>query len=191
MRASLNYTVEENKADAARMEAMFRTIDTSPVPVIARVHGAALGGGCGLTAVSDIVIAEEGTTFAFSEVKLGIAPAVIAPFVLAKISRSHARALFLTGERFGVERALRIGLAHVGVPASELDAQVEKSVTHVLSSGPHAVARAKELIARVPDLPREAATDLTISTIAELRAGPEGQEGLGAFLERRKAGWSQ
>lgn len=191
MRESLSFTVEENRADAARMAAMFRSINECPVPVISRVHGAALGGGSGLLAVSDIVIAAEGTQFAFSEVKLGIAPAVISPFVLAKIGRGHARSLFLTGERFGVERALRIGLAHVSAPGDELDAEVEKAVGQVLSSAPWGIARAKELIARVPELPREEATELTVKTIAELRAGPEGQEGLGAFLERRKPGWAK
>jgi methylglutaconyl-CoA hydratase len=154
------------------------------------VQGAALGGGAGLVAVSDIVIAEEGASFAFSEVKLGIAPAVISPFVLAKIGRSNARALFLTGERFGTERALQIGLIHGIVPAGGLQAALEETQSQLATSAPQAVSRAKSLIAQVATLQRDDATDLTVRTIAELRAGPEGQEGLRAFLDKRKPEWA-
>jgi methylglutaconyl-CoA hydratase len=191
MRESRGYTRDENRADAARMEAMFRAIDRCPVPVITRVHNLALGGGAGLVAVSDIVIAEERTQFAFSEVRLGIAPSVISPFVLSKIGTSHARALFLTGERFGAERALRMGLVHVVVPEADLGAEVERSVEQAMSAAPGAVARAKELVASVPRLASDEARDLTIDTIAELRAGTEGQEGLAAFLEKRKPEWAR
>jgi methylglutaconyl-CoA hydratase len=190
MRESVEYTQEQNVADALRMAGMFDTINNCPVPVIARVHGAVLGGGVGLAAVCDIVIAAEDTTWGLSEVKLGIAPAVISPYVLAKIGRSQARALFLTGERFGSERAVQIGLAHKLAAAGAVDEMVDATLKEVLSSGSHAIARAKNLIAHVPDMEHAEAMQFTAETIAALRAGPEGQEGLRAFLEKRKAGWA-
>src|SRR5919201_2706432 len=185
MRASLDFSEAENVADALRMARMFDTINRCPLPVIGRVHGAALGGGVGLAAVCDVVVAAEGTVFGLSEVKLGIAPAVISPYVIAKIGRSQARALFLTGERFDANRALRIGLAHYVVPMEQLDAEVERVCGEVLSASPQGIARAKWLIATVPELPHDEAMQLTAETIAALRTGPEGQEGLRAFLERR------
>lgn len=190
MRESLQYSEEENRADATRMAKMFDTINRCPVPVIGRIHGAALGGGAGLAAVCDVVIASEGTLFAFSEAKLGIAPAVISPYVLAKIGQSHARALFLTAERFGVERALQIGLAHVVASPEQLDDEVERVLKEIMSSSPRAVARAKELISQVPKLSPEEAMQTTTRTIAALRVSEEGQEGLRAFLEKRKPGWA-
>lgn len=190
MRESLYYSEEENLGDARSMAQMFDTINSCPVPVIGRVHGAALGGGVGLAAVCDIVVQAEGTRWAFSEVKLGIAPAVISPYVLAKIGRSHARSLFLTGERFSAERALQIGLAHWLVPEAQLDSEVARITQEILSCAPMAVTRAKELILAVPDLEREEAMLLTTQTIASLRVSPEGQEGLRAFLEKRKPAWA-
>jgi methylglutaconyl-CoA hydratase len=190
MRESLAYSEEENRADARRMAEMFDTINTCAVPVIGRIHGAALGGGVGLASVCDIVIAATGTSWAFSEVKLGIAPAVISPYVLAKIGRSHARALFLTGERFSSERALQIGLAHVIVEPEALDAEVERVLKEVMNSSPKAIKKAKELISAVPDLERAEAMSTTVDAISYLRTSAEGQEGLRAFLERRKPGWS-
>jgi methylglutaconyl-CoA hydratase len=189
MRESLKYTEAENVADALAMARMFETIDCCPVPVIARVQRAALGGGVGLLTVCDIVVVEEGTVMAFSEAKLGIAPAVISPYVLRKIGRTHARALFLTAERFGPERAVQIGLAHVVAPSGKLDEEVERIVGEVLSSAPRAVARAKALIAAVPGMDHDTATQFTAETIAALRVSPEGQDGLAAFLEKRKPGW--
>jgi len=186
MRDSLQLSEQENVGDALHMAHMFDTIDRCPVPVIGRIHGAALGGGVGLVAVFDVAIAAEDTTFAFSEAKLGIAPAVISPYVLRKIGSSHARALFLTAERFGTERALQIGLIHAVKPLDQLDAEVDRLLQEIKTSAPHAIARAKALIARVPELPRSDATQYTAETIAALRVGPEGQEGLRAFLEKRK-----
>lgn len=191
MRESLGYTEEENVSDALRMARMFNTINTCPVPVVGRVQGAALGGGVGLAAVCDVVVASEGAVFGLSEVKLGITPAVISPYVLDKIGRSNARALFLTGERFDASRALQVGLVHKVVPPDALDAEVEKIVAEVLGSGPTGVQRAKELIAIVPDLPPNEAMQLTAETIANLRVSPEGQEGLQAFLEKRKPEWAR
>lgn len=191
MRESLNYSSDENRADALRMSEMFARINRCPVPVVARIQGAALGGGVGLAAVCDTVIAEDVARWAFSEVKLGIAPAVISPFVLAKIGQSHARALFLTGERFTTERALRIGLAHVMVAADQLDTEVDRVVGEVLKSAPVGIRKAKELVSQVPQVGRDEATTLTVDAIAALRTGPQGQEGLRAFLERRQPEWAE
>jgi methylglutaconyl-CoA hydratase len=191
MRESLVYSEDENRADARRMAEMFDAINACPVPVIGRIHGAALGGGVGLASVCDIVIAATGTSWAFSEVKLGIAPAVISPYVLAKIGRSHARALFLTGERFSSERAMQIGLAHVIVEPDVLDEEVKRVLKEILNSSPKAIMKAKDLISVVPSLERTEAMNTTVEAIAALRTSAEGQEGLRAFLERRKPGWSE
>jgi methylglutaconyl-CoA hydratase len=187
MRASLDLSFEANAIDAERMSDMFRAIDNCPRPVIARIQGAALGGGCGLAAVCDIVVAAEDARFGFTEVKLGIIPAVISPFVLSKIGASHARALFLTGERFDAARAARIGLVHEVVPSADLDAAVERVLAEIGSAGPAAVSAAKLLIRRVHDSTYEDSRAITTQAIADLRITPEGQEGLRAFLERRKA----
>lgn len=191
MRASLDFSEEENVADALALARTFESIDKCPVPVIARIQGAALGGGVGLAAVADIVVAADNAKFAFSEAKLGIAPAVISPYVLAKIGRSHARALFFTAERFGAERALKIGLVHVVVAPDALDGEVDRLVRELKSSGPIAIGRAKILIATVPMLAPDDAMQFSAETIAALRVSPEGQEGLHAFLEKRKAAWAE
>ncbi|HEY3675423.1 MAG TPA: enoyl-CoA hydratase-related protein [Candidatus Tumulicola sp.] len=189
MRESLDLTFEENAIDAQRMSDMFRTIDNCPAPVIARIHGAALGGGSGLASVCDIVIAADDALFGFTEVKLGIIPAVISPFVVAKIGPSNARALFLTGERFDAKRAVQIGLAHDVVSNDELDARVTRSLTEIGTAGPYAVRAAKQLIRNVLDATYEDSREITSHAIANQRISPEGQEGLRAFLERRKAGF--
>lgn len=190
MRASLAFSHEENVADALHMANMFDHINRCPVPVIGRIHGAALGGGVGLAAVCDIVVAADNAVWGFSEAKLGIAPAVISPYVLAKIGRSHARALFFTAERFNSQRALQIGLAHVVVNEGSLDAEVARLTSEILSSAPRAITRAKELIALVPEMEPTSATELTAQAIAALRVSAEGQEGLLAFLDKRKAEWA-
>jgi methylglutaconyl-CoA hydratase len=191
MRASLAFSEEENVADALALARTFDSINSCPVPVIARIQGAALGGGVGLSAVADIVVAADNARFAFSETKLGIAPAVISPYVLAKIGRSHARALFFTAERFSAQRALEIGLVHTVVPPDGLDVEVGRLVGELKSSAPAAITRAKMLIATVPTLTAEEAMQFTAETIAALRVSPEGQEGLHAFLEKRKASWAE
>lgn len=189
MRSSLDLTLAENAADAAAMSDMFRAIDRCSKPVIGLIHGAALGGGSGLAAVCDIVLASSDAIFGFTEVKLGIIPAVISPFVLAKIGASNARALFLTGERFDAKRAQSIGLAHEVVIADTLEVCLERVVNEVLSAGPAAVAAAKALIPRVRAASYDDSRELTAQAIAQIRTTPEGQEGLRAFLERRKAAW--
>ena len=191
MRDSLDLSFEANVGDAERMSDMFRAIDNCPKPVIARIHGAALGGGAGLAAVCDVAIAADDAIFGFTEVKLGIIPAVISPFVLAKIGASHARALFLTGERFGAQRAKDIGLVHEVVPAAEFDAAVDRVLAELRTAGPSAVSAAKLLVHRVLDNSYDDSRTITARAIAQQRVGPEGQEGLHAFLERRPASFAE
>jgi methylglutaconyl-CoA hydratase len=176
MRSSVELTFDENVADALKLRAMLDAIDSCPAPVVARVQGHALGGGAGLVACCDVVVAEPSAQFAFSEVKLGIVPAVISPFALAKIGPSAARRYFVTGERFSAEVALRIGLIHE--VADDLDAGVERVVGELLSAGPNAARAAKQLAKRVHS------ADETARLIAEHRASDEGQERLRAFLDK-------
>lgn len=189
MRDSIQRTEEENRQDAARMEAMFRAIDECPVPVVGRVTGPALGGGMGLVACCDIVIATPDAQFGYTEVRLGIVPAVISPFSLAKIGERAARRYFLTGEVFDAATAQTAGLVHEVVTPDQLDGRVQAVVDALLRSGPHAVRTAKELIRRVTRLTRDEAREYTIATIARARVSPEGQDGLTAFLEKRKPRW--
>lgn len=190
MRSSLDLTLEANRADARAMSHMFRTIDRCPKLVVARVHGAAMGGGAGLVAVADVAIAMDDTTFAFSETKLGILPAVISPFVLAKIGRSHARALALTGERFRAPRALAIGLVHeVVASTAELDGAVDRICTEIASASPTAVAATKALFENVVESDYASTLEMTARAIAEQRTSVEGQDGLRAFLEKRSPAW--
>jgi methylglutaconyl-CoA hydratase len=179
-RSSIELSFDENVADAMRLYRMCETIDRCPVPVVARVQGYALGGGSGLVACADVAIAARDAVFGFSEVKLGIIPAVISPFVLPKIG-AHARRYFLTGERFDAETALGIGLVHEVV--DDLDDAVERVVSELLTSAPEAVREAKRLIRKRP------AGEETAQIAARLRSGEEGQEGLRAFLEKRPPSW--
>ena len=191
MRASAGLTREQNEADAMALSAMLDAIDRCPVPVIARVQGAALGGGMGLCAVSDLVIAEAGARFGFTETRLGILPAVIAPFVIAKIGETHARALFPGGRRFDATRAVRIGLVHEVVEGeAALDQAVESALDDVLQSGPTAVRAAKAIVREIRGLPYESTRRLTARRIAGQRVTEEGQEGLRAFLEKRRPAWA-
>ena len=190
MAQTIRYTEAENLRDATAMSGMFAAIDLLPVPVIGRIQGAALGGGAGLAAVCDVVVAEDGALFGFTEVKLGILPAVISPFALAKIGRSAARELFLTGARFSAARAREIGLVHAVVPAAGLDAAVDRYVQEFLASAPEAIAAAKALIPIVWGRPLADAMPITAAAIAARRVSAEGQEGLRAFLEKRPPAWS-
>jgi methylglutaconyl-CoA hydratase len=179
-RSAIDLTYEENVEDAMRLYRMCEAIDTCHAPVVARVQGYALGGGSGLVACADVAVAARDATFGFSEVKLGIIPAVISPFVLPKIGE-HARRYFLTGERFDAVTAMRIRL--VSEIGDDLDAAVERVAAELLSAGPKAVRAAKELIRERPTGER------TAQIAARLRAGDEGQEGLRAFLEKRTPSW--
>ena len=185
------YTREQNLEDARRMAAMFEALDTLPIPLVGRVHGAALGGGSGLVAVCDIVVAEEQTVFGFTEVKLGVLPAVISPYALSKIGRSAARELFLTGARFPAVRAREIGLVHAVTTADQLDATVTGYVRELLAAGPEAVKAAKQMIRRVWTLTGDEVRDLTAETIAVHRVSEEGREGIRAFLEKRPPRWTE
>ncbi|MEI6669275.1 MAG: enoyl-CoA hydratase-related protein [Acidobacteriota bacterium] len=189
MSAMVDYSRDENLRDAERMAGMFASLDHLPIPLIGRIHGAALGGGCGLAAVCDLVVADEAAVFGFTEVKLGILPAIISPYVLAKIGRSAAREFFLTGAKFSAARALEIGLIHAVVPAARLDEIVAGWVTQLLSSAPGAIAAAKELIGRVWGVTADDARALTADAIATQRVSDEGQEGMRAFLGKRRAAW--
>ena len=179
-RSSVDLTYEENLEDAGRLLRMLETIDSCPAPVVARIHGYALGGGSGLAACADVAIAASDAVFGFSEVKLGIIPAVISPFVLPRIGAA-ARRYVLTGERFDAETALRIGL--VSEVAADPEAAVERVVAELLEAGPEATRAAKRLVRKRPP------AEETPQIAARMRTSPEGQEGLRAFLERRAPAW--
>jgi methylglutaconyl-CoA hydratase len=191
MRDALDLGEDENVRDAEAMAAMFRAIDRCPKPVIARVQGAALGGGCGLVAVADIAVAADDALFGFTEVKLGLIPAVISPFVIAKIGVSQARAQFVTGARFGAARAREIGLVHAVVAPDALDAAVEAYVREFRTAGREAVSAAKHLVATVAGTSDDEIDAFTTRAIAQRRVSDEGQEGLRAFLERRAPSWNE
>jgi methylglutaconyl-CoA hydratase len=183
MRSSVELSYDDNVEDALRLRRMLLAIDRCPAPVVARVQGHALGGGCGLVACSDVAIAAEDALFAFSEVKLGIIPAAISPFALARVGPGAARRYFVTGERFGAATALRIGL--VQEVAADLDTAVERVLAELRTAGPEAARAAKRLVLDAP-----LAGEETARRIAERRTSAEGQEGLRAFLERRRPDWS-
>ena len=190
MKKSATYTQEQNADDARAMLGLFDAIDSFAGVVIGRVHGAALGGGVGLVACCDIVVATERAKFGLTEVRLGIVPAVISPFVVAKIGVNHARRYFVTGEIFDAQTAYRIGLVSEVVNDDEaLDQKVKELTEAVTANGPIAVKESKKLITEVTTLPRTDALEYAVQTIARLRVSEEGQEGLSAFLEKRKPGW--
>jgi methylglutaconyl-CoA hydratase len=190
MRGALDLDEDENVRDAEAMSDMFRAIDRCPKPVIVRVQGAAIAGGAGLCAVADAVVAEDTAAFGFTETKLGIIPAVIVPFVLAKIGVSHSRRFFLTGERFDAQRAQAIGLIHEVVHADALDGTVGAIADEFDTAGPEAIAAAKALIATVRETSYDDSRAITARAIARRRITAEAQEGLRAFLERRPASWT-
>ncbi len=189
MKASSAFSQEQNLNDAMAMGDLFKIINTFPCAVIGRINGTAMGGGSGLVAVCDIVIAVDSAKLAFSEVRLGIAPAVISPYVIRKIGEAQARMLFLTGETFSAAYARQIGLVHTVTTAEELDAAVENKVGELLKSAPLAMRACKALALNVGQMDSETARRYTAETIARLRVSPEGQEGLQAFLEKRKPDW--
>jgi methylglutaconyl-CoA hydratase len=187
MAASRALSRDENVLDAERMAAAFEAVDACPKAVVARVHGAAFGGGAGLVACADAAVAADGTIFAFSEVRLGLLPATISPYVLRAIGPGATRALFTTGLRFGADEAHRLGLVHAVVPEERLDAATAEFVDAFQAAGPEAIAACKRLVREataglaLPDLPER---------IAAARTGAEGREGVTAFLERRDPAWS-
>ena len=190
MRRAGSWSRAENEADAEKMARMLRAVDECPRPVIAVVQGAAIGGGVGLVAASDVAIAAEDAVFSLAEVKLGILPSVISPFVLRSIGVRQARRWFLTGERFGSAEARRIGLVHEVVPGADLAAAADAIVAALLTSAPEAVRVAKRLIGQVAGLTPDDAMPVTVRTIADRRATDEAKEGLTAFLDKRSPSWS-
>jgi len=182
----------ENRADSERLAAMFRKLDELPCPTVAKVNGAAFGGGVGLVSCCDIAVAADTAKFGLTEVRLGLIPATIAPFVIARIGASNARRYMLTGERFDAAEANRIGLVHETCPAESLDGRVETVTDALLAGGPEAVSECKQLIRRVRDFdgPAGELDAITAEWIARLRVGDEGQEGLHAFLEKRSPSWA-
>jgi methylglutaconyl-CoA hydratase len=180
---------EENLEDARRTARMLLAIDSLPVPVIGRVHGAAIGGGAGLAALCDIVIAADDAVFGYTETRIGLVPAMIAPYLVRKIGLSAARALCLDGARFPAASAREIGLVHEVVPAADLDAAVERRAAALLNAAPGAVAATKALLREVHGRRPEDVLALTAETIARQRISPEGREGVRAFLEKRPAAW--
>lgn len=192
MRAAADFSLEENRAGGEAIFDLMLAVDECPRPVIGKINGAAIGGGVGLVSCCDIVVVVERATFGLSEVRLGIVPAVISPFVLAKIGASVARQLFLTGERFGAAYAKEIGLVHhvVADPAG-LDTITNERIDQLLQAAPGAQATAKEIIRRVSHQPKAAMRGYTSNMIAQRRASAEGREGMSAFLEKRKPEWQE
>lgn len=194
MRQMAGYSLEENRADAAVLFDVMHALSTLSYPVIAKVHGAVMGGGVGLLACADIALAEDRAFFAFSEVYLGLIPAIISPFITRAIGARQAKKLFLTGERFSASDALSYGLIHEVVPAAELEETIQKVSKKILKGGAHAQQRIKQLCAKIEEAPSYTDQKLaryTINEIAEIRAGREAQEGLAAFLEKRSPTWQK
>ena len=190
MKSMAKYSKEENINDSRLLLNLYESIYNCPKPVIGRVNGHAFGGGIGLFAVCDIIIAVPDCKFAFSEVKLGIIPAVISTYIVRKIGLSNMRRLFLTGERFNSEYAKEIGLIDYVIPSEELDEKIKNYIDLLQTSGPIALAEVKKLIDSCENLDREKYKEHTVEKISELRISEEGQEGINAFLEKRKSKWS-
>lgn len=192
MQESVNLDAEKNLQDTRKLARMFATLNHCSKPVVGLVHGAVIGGGVGLTSICDYVIASKETAFSLAEVRLGIIPACIGPFVLAKIGESHARAYFMSAERFTAERALQIGLVHELVDSPEsLNTACDRITKNLLQCGPNAMAAAKSLVQELKEKKFEESLEYVAKVLAELRVTPEGQEGLKAFLEKRKPNWIQ
>ncbi|HET9680212.1 MAG TPA: enoyl-CoA hydratase/isomerase family protein, partial [Gammaproteobacteria bacterium] len=192
MRSMAGFDEAQNIEDSLKLAELMSVLDSMHKPTVARVNGAAIGGGTGLVACCDIAIAADSAKFAFSEVRLGLVPAVISPYVIAAIGPRQARRYFLTAERFDAAEAARIGLVHSCVAADKLDAAVDAVINDLLAGGPQALTASKQLIANIINQDvsaRETAKQMTSQLIAQLRVSEEGQEGLGAFLEKRKPKW--
>ena len=191
MKSMVNFSKEENIQDSRLLLELYETIYSFPKPVIGRINGAAFGGGLGLLAVCDITIAIPELKFSFSEVKLGIIPAVISTFVAPRMTPADMRRFFITGERFDSQRAKEIGLLDFVVPADTFDDAVNSQVEQVRSSGPYAVKEIKHLLECLKEMDVNSYKEFTVEKIAELRVSPEGQEGITAFLEKRKPNWKR
>lgn len=189
MRRVKDYAFEDNLDESRRLADLFYDIYSFPKPVIGRINGAAIGGGTGFVAVTDIAVAAQSAIFSFSEVKIGVVPACISPYVVKRVGEGRAREFFLTGERLTAERALTAGLVNRVVPDDMLDATVTGLVDTLLTSGPNAIAVCKDLLQNVPSQTVEEYKEYTARVIADLRQSAEGQEGMDAFLNKRKPNW--
>lgn len=189
MRSVVDQTFEQNLAESSALARLFYTMYTCRRPVIGRINGAAIGGGAGFVAVCDIAVAARSAKFSFSEVKIGIVPACIGPYVIKKVGEGKTKELFITGERMDAERAHEVGLVNRVVDDDQLDAEIERLTKFIITSGPQAVAMAKELIREVPGMTPEQFQPYTAEMIARLRLSDEGQEGMDAFLNKRKPRW--
>jgi methylglutaconyl-CoA hydratase len=190
MKRMAEYSEEDNRRDAAALAAMLHKLDTFPTPTIARVQGAAFGGAVGLVSCCDMAVAAERASFCLSEVKIGLLPATISPYVINAVGARHARRYFVTAERFSAQRAREIGLVSEVCQEGELDLEVQKLVNTILDNGPRAVAMAKQLAMSMSNrVINEELQGQTSALIAAVRVSPEGQEGLSAFLEKRAPTW--
>ena len=190
MKKMKDYSWDKNLDDAHALDNMMDDFDACPIPIVAKIHGAALGGGAGLLSVCDYVIAEKKTKIGFTEVRLGLIPSVISPFVMRKIGYSWARSCMLSGEIFGTHRAFHAGLIHDMVPQEELDERVEQTVSSILRAGPYALRKCKETLKFVMQhLTQESCAPYTCRRIAKIREGDEAQEGMSALLEKRSPKW--
>jgi methylglutaconyl-CoA hydratase len=189
MREIISYSFEENVKESNRISDLMEAINFCPKATIARVQGATLGGGTGLAATCDLVIAADVAFFSLSEVRIGLVPACISPYIIARVGPTKARECFITGERIPAQRAAEMGLATECIPLEQLDGRVDERVSQILRNGPTAITRAKELVARVPTMPISVAKRYTAEVIAAQRIDAEGQEGMDAFLNRRKPNW--
>ncbi|PCI36905.1 MAG: enoyl-CoA hydratase [Elusimicrobia bacterium] len=189
MKRASTYTPAKNRKDAMRLVNMIEAIDRSPVPVIALIHGGVYGGGLGVVAACDIVIAQTRTKMCFSECRLGILPAVVSSVVLPKIGLSHTRRLYLTSELFGMDVAQRVGLVHEVGSADEVGAILERMIKNILKNGPNAVRTSKAYLAKMAELPYKKRVQLSLDTLVKARSSAEGKEGLAAFLEKRRPSW--
>jgi methylglutaconyl-CoA hydratase len=189
MREIIHYSFEQNLEESHQLAEVLHKIYTLPKPTIALVNGSAIGGGTGFLSVCDIAVAAEEAKFGLSEVKIGLVPAAISPYVVRKIGESKAREYFLTGQRIAAHKAVELGLINEVVPRSKLEGRVEEFIEQFLASGPEAIAICKELILNVPHMSLEDVKDYTARMIANLRISEEGQEGMSAFLEKRKPRW--
>jgi len=189
MKSMVHYTMEENLQDSRTLQKMFDTLYSSSKFVIGKITGHAFGGGLGLIAICDLTLANPDLTFAFSETKLGLVPAVISPYIIQRIGPTHARHLFMTGERFTTEYGHQIGLIDQVISPSDMDAALQKYISEIETAAPQAVTEAKKLIRRHQELSPTNFQEVTIETISRLRISPEGQEGTLAFLEKRKPAW--
>ncbi len=185
----IKYSYEQNLDESLQLAELFYTMYSLPKPTIAMVNGAAIGGGAGMVAVNDLVIASDRAKFSFSEVKLGLVPACISPYVIRKVGENRSRELFLSGERMDAQKALHFGFVNQVVSYEELETVVEKQIEQLMSSGPNALAICKDLLEKVPQMSLEQAKKYTAEAIAALRVSDEGQEGMKAFFEKRKPNW--